>query len=108
MTDEEIIRRLKVIRYTPASDRASGDRLPSMTAVARQSGLPRTYLYAIIAGTQNMGSVARRRIAHVLSGNSDDERECLEKSGERRDPRPASTASFSGGSGAFLTVRFPR
>jgi hypothetical protein len=100
MTDEEIIRALKAIRHSSISDRVAG-RSRSISDVAKASGICNMHIYCIIKGSYRLGPKSRAALSCALE-------ECKVERGERGDPRLDRSASFSGGSGAFLTVRFPR
>jgi hypothetical protein len=65
MTDEEILRRLRVVRHSNWADRIRG-RTISIAGIARETGMNRTYLHAIIAGMTKMGPNARRSLAQFF------------------------------------------
>ena len=99
MTDEDLIRQLKAVRHSSRGER-SHRRSLTMSGIARETGITRESLHNIASGKTSIGPKTRTALREYFA--------CEASGGERRDPRPASTASFSGGSGAFLTVKFPR
>ena len=99
MTDEDIIRPLKEIRHSSAADRIRKRSL-TMSDVARSTGISRETLQKIASGQLPIGPKTRTALRTYF--------ECDESHSGGTDPRPDRSASFSGGSGAFLTVRFPR
>lgn len=66
LSDEEIIRCLKLVRHSSIRER-QGRRLLSMSRVAREAGLNRTYVLAIVAGTKPLTPFAKRKLSPVLT-----------------------------------------
>jgi hypothetical protein len=64
LSDQEIVRRLKAIRFSTRSERQAR-RAPSINAIAKQAGLARPYLFEIIS-TGRLGSTARAKLNRVF------------------------------------------
>jgi hypothetical protein len=69
MTDEQVLRRLRAIRFSPARER-NARRSLSINAIAKRAGLARPYLFEIIS-TGRIGSIARDKLIPVLTSQSD-------------------------------------
>lgn len=65
MTDEEIFRRLRAIRFSPVTER-NARRAPSINALAKQAGLSREVVYEVIR-TSHLGRNARARLTSALT-----------------------------------------
>jgi hypothetical protein len=65
VTDAEISRHVKTIRFSPPAAREGG-RLPTLSALARQTGLSRKQLYRIAEG-QPLGQRSRQALAEALN-----------------------------------------
>ena len=65
LSDQEIIRRLKTIRFSSASER-NARRAPSINAIAKQAGLSRKALYEVTT-TGRLGSIARGKLTRVMT-----------------------------------------
>lgn len=64
-SDQEIIRRLRAIRYSPAGERNAG-RAPSMNAIVEASGLTVQRIYQIVR-EGHFGAVARLKLNQAFS-----------------------------------------
>lgn len=64
LSDEEIVRRLTIIRFSPTSER-NARRAPSINGTATEAGLSRQSLFRIINGTK-FGKHARTALSRVL------------------------------------------
>jgi hypothetical protein len=71
MSDEEIVRRLKVIRHSPDSLR-NGRKIPSINGIATAVGLSRDYIYKIASGLRTPGPNAAAALSSVLKNLSTD------------------------------------
>jgi hypothetical protein len=78
LTDAEIVRRLRFIRYSSRADRY-GRHIQSINAVALAAGLNRRQLYRVANG-EPIGDRARVALSHALS--------CDVLTGEKSDVRP--------------------
>jgi plasmid maintenance system antidote protein VapI len=65
MDDNEILRRLRKVRYGSARERYARRAL-SINAIAVQAGYSREYVHRIIAGTVPLSPAAAERLNHVL------------------------------------------
>ena len=76
LTDDEIVRRLKLIRYSPAAARL-GRKATSINALAKAAGLTREHLHRVANGLP-IGPRTRQELSRVLSR----EQLGLERTGE--------------------------
>ena len=65
LSDQEIIRRLKAIRFSSTRER-NARRAPSINAIGRQAGLSRKVIYEV-TNTGRLGSIARAKLAPVIT-----------------------------------------
>lgn len=68
LSDQEIIRRLRAIKFSPTMDRYAR-RAPSLSAIIRAADLTKQQVYAIIAGREGLGPKSRSRLQQVLTSN---------------------------------------
>jgi len=68
LSDAEIMRRLRAIRYSDRSERQAR-RIQSINGIAREAGMPRPYLFEIVS-TGRLGSLSREKLSRVLSSKS--------------------------------------
>lgn len=83
LSDEEILRRLRAIKMSPAPER-SARRLPSLRRVILISGMVKGHLYQIIDGKAGIGPVSRARLTYAFR--------CLDAQRERDAVRSAGGA----------------
>jgi hypothetical protein len=73
LSDQEIIRRLKTLRYSPQGERCAR-RAPTLNQVTETAGLSRAHIYTIIR-SGSLGAEARLKLNKALT--------CLERQHER-------------------------
>lgn len=84
LSDDEILRRLKAVRNSPQHER-NARRILSINSISQRTGINRTYIHNIIAGSAKIGPANRRKFSDVLT--------CHDREGERRIV-PATTPSI--------------
>lgn len=65
LTDQEIVRRLQTIKFTPVQDRYAR-RAQSLNSVIVASGLSAQCVYQIINGNRGIGRKSRYRLSKAL------------------------------------------
>jgi DNA-binding phage protein len=65
LSDQEIVRRLKIIRFSPRAEREARRAL-SMNAIAKQTGLARDTLYAV-STTGRLAPLTKQRLASFFN-----------------------------------------
>lgn len=80
LSDEEIIRRLKLVRHSSRVER-NARRILSMNRIAEQTGLSRKHLYALCNGTDPITPNVRRRLSDIMT--------CYEEEGVRGKVPPS-------------------
>lgn len=73
LSDAEIVRRLKALRYSPQGERYAR-RAPTLNSVTEASGLTRVHVYNIIR-TGSLGAEARLKLNQAFT--------CLDRQRER-------------------------
>jgi hypothetical protein len=66
LPDDEIIRRLRMIRYSPRAERQAR-RAPSLRAIAIRSEIQIDYLYRVLSGQRHLTDRLRQHLSIVLS-----------------------------------------
>ena len=66
LTDYEIMRRLRMIRYSPRSERQAR-RAPTLNAIATASQVRSDHLYRLLTGQYRLTDRLRQRLSHALS-----------------------------------------
>jgi hypothetical protein len=65
LSDEEIVRRLRIIRHSPQADRYAR-RATSMNGIAQAADVAREYLYSIVNG-EPFGQRTRLALSRILT-----------------------------------------
>lgn len=66
LSDQEIVRRLRAIRFIPAPERYAR-RAPSLNAVIKRSGLSKVQVYAIATTGTGIGPKSRAGLSRALT-----------------------------------------
>ena len=66
LTDYEIMRRLRMIRYSSRHERQAR-RAPSLRDIATRSEIQIDYLYRVLSGSRRLTDQLRQRLSIVLS-----------------------------------------
>ena len=65
LSDQEIIRRLRAIKFSPQGERYAR-RAPSLNAIVQASGVTRQQVYQVISG-YGLGPKSRARLSRALT-----------------------------------------
>jgi hypothetical protein len=66
LPDEEILRRLRLVRYSPASLR-NARQAPSINGLVTATGLTREYLHRVANGSERLGPRSRQALSRALT-----------------------------------------
>ena len=66
LSDHEIIRRLRMIRYSSRHERQAR-RITSLRSIATASGIQIDYLYRVLSGQRHLTDRLRQHLSLVLS-----------------------------------------
>ena len=65
LPDDEIIRRLRIIRYSPRHERQAR-RAPSIRGVGLKAGIRKDHIYRLLSGRRRLTDNLRQRLSLVL------------------------------------------